>query len=350
MVITYYAIKFPYKIIWNILNMLKKRTDVVFYCANELDLEIFKNVQKELNLIPVVTKNRKIQKKLQELGVPSQLLPVFPKAVIMCRQACYLFPESKIIRIGLAHGAYHFKPFANVQGHNMFDQFHFTSSQEVAEAKQIGITSGVGVGFPKMDDAFNGLYNSQLLNSLKEELNIDPQKKTVLFSATWDGSDMSAIHMWYDKLQEFTSEYNVLVTVHIWTSKKYKDVINNTQGVKFIDTQNITPYIIISDICIGDTSSIISEMCALHKPIVSFKVPIVKKTVPEVREIIKNISFQIEQFDELKPMLQYAFHNSNKKQKQREIANKKMFGKLDGKAGKRVANKIQELLPELNKH
>lgn len=349
MVVSYYIIKYPYKLAWNLLNLFKKRKEVVFYCANELDLEIFKNVQKELKSIPVVTKNRKIRKKLHELGVTSQLLPVFPKAVIMCRQSCYLFPESKIIRIGINHGAYHFKPFANVEGHNMFNQFHFTSSQEVEEAKQIGITSGVGVGFPKMDDAFNGSYSSEVLNKFKEEIGIDSNKKTILFSATWDGSDMSAVHLWYDKLQEFTSNYNVLITVHIWTSSKYKETIINTPGIKFINTQNITPYIIISDICVGDTSSIISEMCALHKPIVSFKVPVVKRTVPEVREIIKNISFQIEQFEELKPMLQYALRNSDKKQNQRELANKRMFEKLDGKAGKRVANKIMELLPELSK-
>lgn len=347
MVFSYYVIKFPYKLIWNLLNSLKKRTEIVFYCANELDLEIFKNVQKELKSVPVVTKNRRVQRKLQKLGVSSRLMPVFPKAVIMCRQACYLFPESKIIRIGINHGAYHFKPFANIDGHNMFNQFFFSSSQEVKEAEQIGITSGIGVGFPKIDDAFNGRYNSQLLNSLKEELNIDPHKKTILFSATWDGSEMSAVHLWYDKLNTLTNDYNVLVTVHIWTSDKYKNKIKETTSIKFIDTQNITPYIIISDICICDTSSIISEMCALNKPIVTFKVPVVKRTVHEVREIIKNISFQINDFTELSESLKHAFENSHLLQNEREAANKRMFEKLDGKAGERVADKITELLPEL---
>jgi len=347
MVLSYYVIKYPYKLVWNLLNSVKKRTEIIFYCANELDLEIFKNVQKELKSVPVVTKNRRIQRKLQELGVRSRLMPVFPKAVIMCRQACYLFPESKIIRIGINHGAYHFKPFANVAGHNMFNQFFFSSSQEVKEAEQIGITSGVGVGFPKLDDAFNGTYNPKILNNLRCELNIDPRKKTILFSATWDGSEMSAVHLWYDKLNALTNDYNVLVTVHIWTSDKYKDKIKETTGVKFIDTQNITPYIIISDICICDTSSIISEMCALNKPIVTFKVPVVRRTVPEVREIIKNISFQIDDFAELEESLKHAFKNSHLLQNEREAANKRMFEKLDGKAGERVANKITELLPEL---
>ncbi|MDM8161994.1 CDP-glycerol glycerophosphotransferase family protein [Labilibaculum sp. K2S] len=347
MVLTYYIVKFPYKMVWNFLNLIKKRTDIVFYCANELDLEIFKNVQRHLNPIPVVAKNRSLQKKLLKKGINAKLMPVFPKGVIMCRQACYLFPESKIVRIGISHGAYHFKPFANVKGHNMFNQFHFTSSKEVEEARLIGITSGVGLGFPKMDDAFNGTYSEEVLGKLKEELNIDPNKKTVLFSATWDGSQMSAVHEWYNKLSNFTSEYNVLVTLHVWTSKKYKSVIKNTPGVNYIESQDITPYIMISDICVGDTSSILSEMSALYKPIVSFKVPFVKRTVLEVREIIKSISFQIEKVSELDEMLEYACQNINQKEIGQEVANKRMFETLDGRAGERVANKIIELLPEL---
>ncbi|WP_461634109.1 CDP-glycerol glycerophosphotransferase family protein [Labilibaculum euxinus] len=349
MVLTYYVVKFPYKIVWNFLNLLKRRTEIVFYCANELDLEIFKNVQRHLKPITIVAKNRSLQKKLLEKGIKARVMPVFPKAVIMCRQACYLFPESKIIRIGIAHGAYHFKPFANVNGHNMFNQFHFTSSKEVEEARLIGITSGVGLGFPKMDDAFNGTYSEEVLGKLKEELNIDPNKKTVLFSATWDGSQMSAVHEWYNKLSNFTNEYNVLVTLHVWTSKKYKSVIKNTPEVIYIDSQDITPYIMISDICVGDTSSILSEMSALYKPIVSFKVPSVKRTVPEVRGIIKSISFQIEKVSELDEMLEYAYQNINQKKIDQEVANKRMFETLDGRAGERVANKIIELLPELDK-
>lgn len=349
MVLTYYVVKFPYKLIWNVLNLLKKRTEIVFYCANELDLEIFKNVQSQLRPIPIVAKNHKLQKKLLEKGIKARVMPVFPKGVIMCRQACYLFPESKIIKIGINHGAYHFKPFANVKGHNMFNQFHFTSSSEVEEARAIGITSGVGLGFPKMDDAFNGTYSKEVLDELKDELNLDKNKKTILFSATWDKSQMSAVHKWYTKLSDYTKNYNVLVTLHIWTSEQFKNTIKNTPNVICVESQNITPYIMISDICVGDTSSILSEMCALYKPIVTFKTPVVKKTVPEVREIISSISFQIEELDELEEMLEFAYKNVQQKRVEQEMANKRMFETLDGRAGERVANKIKEVLPELGK-
>lgn len=349
MVLTYYIVKYPYRLVWNLLNLFKKRTDVVFFCANELDLEVFKNVQKHLVTIPIVAKNHSIQKKLLEKGIKAQVMPVFPKGVIMCRQACYLFPESKIVKIGINHGAYHFKPFANVKGHNMFNQFHFTSSKEVKEAKSIGITSGVGLGFPKMDDAFNGTYSEEKLDKLKRELNLNADKRTILFSATWDGSQMSAVHEWYDQLSNYTEKYNVLATLHIWTSEKYKNAIRNTPGVNYIESQNITPYIMISDVCVGDTSSILSEMCALYKPIITFKVPIVKRTVPEVREMISSISFQINSVGELSESLEYAYENVSSKKEKQDIANNRMFETLDGKAGERVANKIIEILPEIDK-
>ncbi len=349
MVLSYYVVKYPYRFVWNILNFFCKRREVVFYCANELDIEIFKNVQRHLNPVPVVTKNRKTQRILKERGIKASLLPVFPKGVIMCRQACYLFPGSKIIRIGINHGAYHFKPFANVKGHNMFNQFHFSSSFEVEEAKQIGITSGVGLGFPKMDDAFNGTYSPEYLNQLKAELQIDQTKKTVLFSATWDESKMSAVHLWYQHIEQFTDNYNVLVTLHVRTSDKYKKALKNTPNVHYIESQTITPYIMIADICVGDTSSILSEMCALQKPIVTFWVPKVKMTVPTVREMIKQFSFQIKDVDELPEMLEYAYKNSHQKQAQRDRANKIMFEKFDGKAGERIAARILEELPELKK-
>jgi hypothetical protein len=349
MVFSYYLLKAPYRLVWNVLHLFKKRSKIVFYCANELDLDIFKNVQKFLVPLPIVVKNKRMKQKLKLMGIESRVMPVYPKAVIMCRQACYLFPESKIIRIGMRHGAYHFKRFAGVKGYNMFSQFHFSSSKELEEAQQMGITSGVGLGFPKMDDAFNGTYSDIYLQHLKKEIGLDENKKTLLFSATWDGSGMSAIDQWYDKLDQFTEEYNVVVTVHVWMSESFKTRIKETKKVYFLENIDVIPYLMISDVCVGDASSIISEMCALHKPIVSFKIPRVKRTVPEVREIIENISFQINNFEELAPMLTHALFASEEKKEARDSANERMFEKLDGKAGERVAAKILELLPELEK-
>jgi CDP-glycerol glycerophosphotransferase (TagB/SpsB family) len=104
----------------------------------------------------------------------------------------------------------------------------------------------------------------------------------------------------------------------------------------------------ISDILFGDTSSIIAEFCALDKPIITFRVPEAGRSIPEIREMIKSISIQIDNFDEVYDAIKRCLENPNEKSAQREAANKIMFGNLDGKAGKRAAREIEKLLKEKN--
>lgn len=331
------------------MNLLSKREGIYLYCGNEIDYTLFLPVQKYFNAVMVIAKNREVQSKLLQLGVPSVLMPVFPKAVIMFRHAAYKFPEEKIIKIGFRHGAYHFKPFAGTKSYNMNTVFFMTSQKEVDLAKEQGIHCGVGIGFPKLDPGFDGTYDEHYLTDLKKRLNLEENKKILLFTATWDKSGISAVDRWYDKLGDLTDQYNILVTVHPWTSLKFINVIHHTKGVNFIDDKNIIPYIMISDICIGDTSSIIAECCAFEKPIITFRVPDNKRTVPEVKKIIKRISYRIDSFEELQHMIIHCLENPLEKNKNQKEANHIMFDKLDGKAGKKAAEYMIGLLPELNK-
>ncbi len=347
MVFSYYLIKYPYKLIWHFLKQMDKTDGVVFYCGNEIDINIFKPVQKYLKPIPIVAKNKKIQTRLKKMGIDSKTLPCFPDAVITCRQAAYRFPEEKIIKIGLRHGAYHFKPFANTKGYNLNTKFFMTSIQEVEEAKKQGITVGVAIGYPKLDAAFNGDYNETYLKELAERSGCSPLKKSILFTSTWDKSGVSAVEKWFNRLDSLTETYNVLVTVHPSTSKKYVDIIKNTEKIFFIDNHDVVPYIMISDLCIGDSSSILAECCALKKSIITFRVPHGERTVPEIAEIIKTISFRINGFSELKPAIQYALDHPEEKSAAQDRANLIMFDILDGKAGQRASEQIVKLLPHL---
>ena len=347
MVFSYYLTKYPYQIIWNCLKWMNKTDGVVFYCGNELDLHIFAPVQKFLKSIPIVAKDKKIQRRLQRMGIASKRLPCFPDAVIACRQAAYRFPEKKILKFGLRHGAYHFKPFANTKGYNMHTKFFMTSTREVEEGQKKGITVGVATGYPKLDAAFNGTWDNTRLQELTKRAGMNPLKKNILFTATWDQSGISAVSQWYNQLDDFTQLYNVFVTVHPSTSKKYMEVIKKTKNVFFIDDHDVIPYIMLSDVCIGDSSSILAECCALKKPIITFKVPHGKRTVPEVKEIIRTISIQIDGFHELNASIEHALNHPEEKRSAQEKANVIMFDVLDGKAGQRVAEHIIDLLPHL---
>jgi len=344
MVFSYYLWKIPYSIIWEIKNFIKKNEDVVFYCADELDWIVFRNVHKYLNDVNIVAKNRKVQLDLQKLGIKSSLMPAFPKTVIMARHALHKFPYKKIRKIGMRHGPYHFKKMISKDKYNAFDMYFFTSSKELEIAEKLGITSGAIGGFPKLDQAFDGSITDDNIRKLKQKINIDPAKKTILFSTTWEKSGMSAGEKWYARLDELTSSYNILVTLHPWVSKIIRQKIENTPNVFLIKTPEILPYLILSDIMVSDTSSIIAEFCALNKPIITFKIQDSHRLTEEIKNMLREISEQINTFDELKSILSKVLKNPSKKQEQRQIYNTIMFDKLDGKTSERIVESIIKYL------
>lgn len=347
MVFSYYINKYPYKLVWNFLKLIGKTEKIVFYCGNEIDIKLFEPVQKYLPPIPIVVKNNKIKKHLKTLGIESKCLPCFPEVVVTCRQAAYRFPEEKIIKFGFRHGPYHFKPFANTKSYNMNTKFFMTSSQDVKEAEDAGIVCGVAIGYPKLDYAFDGTYDEKYLKELRFKTGISSNKKTIIFTATWDKSKVSGINHWYNRLNEFTGQYNVLVTVHPSTSEKYVEHIKQTEGVYFIEDKNAVPYIILSDVCIGDTSSILAECSALKKDIITFRLPDRKRTVQTTMKIIKSISHRIDNTDELSTAINHVLTHPGEKDSEMEIANKIMFDSLDGLAGKRAADFILKYVPGL---
>jgi len=349
MVLSYYIMKPPYTLWWHIKRLLGKTEGVVLYCANTLDYQIFAPVQKHLKPLPVVAKDKKAQQALAEIGVVAQCLPSFPDGVLMCRQAAYRFPAKRIKKIGISHGVYNFKPFASAESHNLLERYFMTSSTDVKNAREAGIKSGFAVGYPKLDPAFDGTYDAEFCAKFKDKIGLDKQKKTVLFTATWDESGLAAVSQWADKLGDLTNDYNVMVTVHPWTSKKYLDAIRSTVGVLYIDTFDVIPYIMQADVCIGDASSILGECCALDKPIITFKVPEGKRTVRHVHEMIRDFSLQITDVNELQEAIKRSLADPNAKQAQRAAANQIMFDQLDGQAGKRAADEIINFFPELKK-
>jgi CDP-glycerol glycerophosphotransferase (TagB/SpsB family) len=158
---------------------------------------------------------------------------------------------------------------------------------------------------------------------------------------------MSAIDAWIHRLDEIAENYNVMVTVHPWTSDHYKRQLTHNQNIHFISHPDILPYLMLADCVIGDTSSILAEACALDKSILTFKTGQAKRSLSEIEQLIKRISFQIDLKDDIEKSLDYAVRNPFELQSQRKTANEIMFDTLDGKAGERAAKIILEYLPEL---
>ena len=100
----------------------------------------------------------------------------------------------------------------------------------------------------------------------------------------------------------------------------------------------------IADIFVGDYNSLIGEFCSFDKPIITFKVPDSDRSIPEVKELIKKISIQIDEFSEIKEAINRCIQFPTEKSEERQKANKILFYKLDGLAGKRAADIILNLM------
>lgn len=345
MTFSYYIYKIPYSLIWKISKLFRKKQTIAFYCDNELDFEVFKNINIENSYY--ISRNKRVLDHLKSKGIASKIWPSYPDVVIMARHAHYRFPCNNIIKIGLRHGPYHFKKMINASKYNKFDLFLMTSEKEVEIGNKLGITSAVSGGFPKLDSLLNDSINSDSLEKLSSKLKIDKNKKTLLFSATWNNSGMSAIEKWYNRLSEISYKYNILVTVHPFTDDLYKNAIRNNEETTYIEDDDLYPYMKLSDALISDTSSIIAEYCTLYKPIICFNTDNADRTDPEVTKIIDNISLKVNDFVELTSKLTGELSDPTKRKKEQKIAVKLFFDDDKPDKGEKASKIILEYIKKV---
>ena len=349
MVFSYYIYKYPYRLIWRIRRLFRKGFDLAFYCADPIDWIILSRLREYLPPLRIIASGNATKAYLRERGIAFQSMPAFPDAVIMSRHAAHKFPEKRIMKFGLRHGVYHFKRFTSARNYNLFDLYFVTSSREEEIARSLGIRSARAAGFPKLDPAFDGTYPEDRLDVYRRNCGLDRQKKTVLFTATWEKSGMSAVQLWKDRIGDLTNRYNVLVTLHPWISGKVRQSIAELPGIYFIADYDVLPYMLIADVMVGDTSSIIGEFCVLDKPIITFRVPDARRMLPEIRELLESISMRVATFDEMETALRRITEAGDDRKEQRVRANRIMFDKLDGLAGKRITGEIVAYLEKSGK-
>lgn len=341
--LSYYLLTIPYTFVWTVLRFFRKEKQIHFYCDCYLDYVIFENVRTHLPELTIIAKNKQVKNELSSHGITSKVWPSFPDTLIMTRHAFHKFPCRKIVKLGLNHGAYHFKDFIRAEKFNVFDTFLFTSEYEVQEAREFGITSAQSGGFPKLD-SFWFADTDQKVEELKNKLNFNNNKPNILFTATWDGSGMSAVHKWYDKLEELTDDFNIMVSLHSFTNKTYVSTIKNTKGVIFIENPKNYLYLKLADIMIGDTSSIIAEYCTLDKPMITFSVKESKRLTANIVKLIREVSYQINDYSDLKDKIRHALSHPDEKSEIRKKYTEIMFDKLNGKHSKKAASKFLEVL------
>jgi CDP-glycerol glycerophosphotransferase (TagB/SpsB family) len=161
---------------------------------------------------------------------------------------------------------------------NYFDLYltqgpYFTRWFSKAAAKHKDF-SVVETGWPKLDVYGKELhkYDPDKLFLLKKY----KAKKIILYAPTFSPSLTSAPYV-LSQLEELASvkEYLVLIKFHDLMAEdmidSYKKLSKGFENVLFIEERNIIKYLLIADLMISDTSSVVYEFLLLDKPVITFK-------------------------------------------------------------------------------
>lgn len=141
-------------------------------------------------------------------------------------------------------------------------------------AKKHGDFEVIETGWCKLD----ALFIQQ--NDFKEEkqalLEKHQAQKILLFAPTFSPS-LTAAEDIFNEIVSLSENpnYLVLVKFHDKMNKevkaKYKQAAQSRENLVIVDDPNIIKYLILSDLMISDTSSVVYEFLLLDKPVITFK-------------------------------------------------------------------------------
>lgn len=124
----------------------------------------------------------------------------------------------------------------------------------------------IETGWPKVDYIIN--YDK---SDLKAKFNIPEGKKIILYAPTFSNKMESAS-------KTLSSIEDLVADDEIWLLKFHqlmnKDIVDafrkmNSEQIRVMDINDITPLLHLSDIMISDTSSVIYEFMILNKPVIT---------------------------------------------------------------------------------
>ncbi len=350
MVLSGYIIKIPYWIAWQVMRLAGKLDDLVFYVESEHDYFVIRNILPHIKYPYVIAaKNRAVAKRLEKGGINNVAVwPVFPRVLMMARHAFHRFPVNGIKKIGIKHGPYYFKKMISAKKYNLFDLFIFPTTEEKQMAESKGVTCGVAGGIPRIDTFFQP-QTRQLANHIMNDARFDPAKKTLMFTATWDRSGLSAVDLWINHLDQLTQKYNVIVSLHPMMSARYFDLVKRHESVFFAESENLPAFMLVADFLISDTSSVMAEFCALNKPVITFAVKEGRRLTREITKMIQDISVQIESVEDLEGALEIYKEEPALRQKERLYWTRIFFGDINQSHGEKTARVINDFLKEVRK-
>jgi len=234
-----------------------------------------------------------------------------------------------------------------------YDLFFIAGKESFERYRKKGFlkkNTGKMIGYPKFDRVFKGeLKKFEIAKSLNINLNIP----TVLYAPTWiDKALNSSWKKFYKKIiLDKPSKLNLLIKPHPnivrYRKKDIEECFNlakKDSKIKIIDNaHDITPILAVSDLLIGDVSSVTREFLAFKRPFVFLSN---KPKWLWKKEKIKlwncgNVVFKPEK---LWKVVEESLENSGKYIENIEYNFRNTFYKPDGNAAKRAAEEIKKLI------
>jgi len=141
-------------------------------------------------------------------------------------------------------------------------------------ASQHGDFDVMETGWSKLDDLFLQKDNFNVEKTKLIEKH--GAKEIILYAPTFSPSLTSA-EILHDEIINLSKNKNYLVLVkfHDLMNEKvkalYQETAKTIENIVIVDDPNISKYLILSDLMISDTSSVVYEFLLLDKPVITFK-------------------------------------------------------------------------------
>jgi CDP-glycerol glycerophosphotransferase (TagB/SpsB family) len=140
--------------------------------------------------------------------------------------------------------------------------------------KKYGNFDVIETGWPKLDSY--GLHKSSYESEKKELLKTYQTDKILLYAPTFSPSLTSAPDLLTD-IETLATDtgYLIMVKFHDLMNESlihtYKALSEKHKNMLFVEEKNIIKFLLLADLLISDTSSVIYEFLLLNKPAISFK-------------------------------------------------------------------------------
>lgn len=324
-----------------------------FFCCNSGEIVFYLPVYKHLASGEMVVlksryDHRRTKNFLDNLGIPYQKKPSKNVSLVVTTQTKSApwtlrywkdVPKVRLMYSLCEKGKFHQEKFCESFSlvltpgpfsHNLISKF----------------TNSIIVGYPKYDNLFRGVIKKE--DALKElALNLDSNKKTILYAPTFDLERRSSIPVFHEAVKGLTNEFNVIFKPHVYTEFNEASLIEVFKSSDVIVVGALTmldKLFVICDLVIGDAQSGVPwEGVLTDKPTVAcLRESSIPPELLELEICRGNVVPTIENPNDLRKTVEYSLSRPTIWEEKRLNWADTVCSYRDGTAGKRAAGAILE--------